>query len=511
MMKRLLLVSLLILPTVAADVFGADASQVMAPFVDETTVLVAAVGLSDAEIERHAQQLIDAGLPAAQVQSGIQMIVAARALLVSAGVNTIYFGLCVSDIRQDSLFPVFAVIPLDEEKNSQLIGQLLTRFSVGFTDHAEIRGALVAGPSHVIERLKTAAPQPRPDMTAALSAVGEFSVRMALLPPDGYARVVRETLVERDERIGLTPGPILAEGQWLAVGKNPGESPKANVIVQTASEEAASELRQRLESVCSAVAANPDIHEDLPDFRQLADALVPSVEGDRLVLRIGGDGLAVEEFLANVVPVTKVILGLNDRSQSVKNLKRIALAMHVFHDRHKSFPPPASYDSAGQPLLSWRVQLLPYLGEEALYERFHLDEPWDSEHNRSLIEEIPEAYQTPTIKALESGHTCYLVPVGEGALFEGNHGKQFREISDGSSNTIMIVEAAADQAVPWTKPQDFAIDEIDVAKRLVGLRNAGFLAAFADASVQFINDEVAAETLRLLFLIADGQPIGNYR
>jgi len=63
--------------------------------------------------------------------------------------------------------------------------------------------------------------------------------------------------------------------------------------------------------------------------------------------------------------------------QSMNNLRHIALGMWNYYDACKHFPSPASHDRGGKPLLSWRVQLLPYLEENGLYRQFHLDEPWD--------------------------------------------------------------------------------------------------------------------------------------
>ncbi|MDG3006843.1 sigma-70 family RNA polymerase sigma factor [Paludisphaera mucosa] len=81
----------------------------------------------------------------------------------------------------------------------------------------------------------------------------------------------------------------------------------------------------------------------------------------------------------------------------VQNLKAILLAMHNHHDARNAFPAAAVAGPDGRPLLSWRVALLPYLGEEALYKQFHLDEPWDGPHNRTLLRRMPEVYQTPDL------------------------------------------------------------------------------------------------------------------
>ena len=82
---------------------------------------------------------------------------------------------------------------------------------------------------------------------------------------------------------------------------------------------------------------------------------------------------------------------------------------------------------------------------------------------------------------------------------------------DGTSKTIVLVEVADHVAVEWTKPEDFAIDTIDPLKQLVGLRESGFLTAFADGSPQFISTKVAPTTVKLLFGRDDRLPLDSER
>src|SRR3712207_2423045 len=93
--------------------------------------------------------------------------------------------------------------------------------------------------------------------------------------------------------------------------------------------------------------------------------------------------------------------------------------MHNYHDAHGHLPAVANFDPRGRPLLSWRVHLLPFLNEEKLYKEFHLDEPWDSEHNKKLIPRMPRVYQGPNRGLNAAGKTIYLAPVGEAAAFPG--------------------------------------------------------------------------------------------
>ncbi len=101
------------------------------------------------------------------------------------------------------------------------------------------------------------------------------------------------------------------------------------------------------------------------------------------------------------------------QSQIVKNhLKQVALAMLLYHQVYRHFPPAAIKDAHGQPILSWRVRLLPYLGEFALYDEFHLDEPWDSPHNKKLIAKMPGNFAPSSAKLREQGKTTVVAPVG---------------------------------------------------------------------------------------------------
>ncbi|RIK75335.1 MAG: hypothetical protein DCC67_15425, partial [Planctomycetota bacterium] len=191
------------------------------------------------------------------------------------------------------------------------------------------------------------------------------------------------------------------------------------------------------------------------------------------------------------------------RSQDMNDMRQIALAMHNYHDVHNSFPTDV-YSEDGKPLLSWRVELLPYMEQQGLYERFKLDEPWDSEHNRKLLAQIPEAFLSSA--GGEPGKTRYQGLKGEKTIFRGAKGVAVREITDGTSNTLMFVQTDPAKAVEWTRPADI---NFDAKKPLAGLDSSqgAFLAAFCDGSVQYLSMAPGDEALKRLAIRDDGETI----
>src|SRR5205807_5126217 len=100
-----------------------------------------------------------------------------------------------------------------------------------------------------------------------------------------------------------------------------------------------------------------------------------------------------------------LVPGAAGRVQSTNNLRQIAIAMHSYHGTHNEFPAAYSTSKDGKPLLSWRVEILPYIEQGALFNEFHLDEPWDSEHNKKLIERMPTIFAAPGSKAAKEFKT----------------------------------------------------------------------------------------------------------
>ena len=184
------------------------------------------------------------------------------------------------------------------------------------------------------------------------------------------------------------------------------------------------------------------------------------------------------------------------RMSSINNLKQLALAMYNYESTYNHFPAAAVYDKNGKPLLSWRILVLPYIEQDALYKEFHLDEPWDSDHNKKLLEKMPPLFAAGDEQALKNHETHYQTFVGKGSIFDDKKGVKIQDVTDGTSNTIMIVEAK--KAVPWTKPEDVPFDAGKLVPKLGGLFEGIFNVAFADGSVRSMPLTIKEEKLRAL-------------
>jgi Protein of unknown function (DUF1559) len=187
---------------------------------------------------------------------------------------------------------------------------------------------------------------------------------------------------------------------------------------------------------------------------------------------------------------------------SKNNLKQIGIAIHSYNDANGKMPADV-VNKDGKAILSWRVLLLPYLEEDALYKKFKLDEPWDSEINKPLIEKIPKMYAPIRVKA-KIGETYYQGFNGADTTFETGQKLVIpRGFPDGTSNTIAVIEAG--EPCIWSQPQDLPYDANQPLPKLGGLFNGDFHAVFMDASVHFGHSQtMKADEFRRLVTRNDG-------
>ena len=142
-----------------------------------------------------------------------------------------------------------------------------------------------------------------------------------------------------------------------------------------------------------------------------------------------------------------------------ENLKQIGVAIQEYHLKYGCFPPAFIGDGKGKPKHSWRVLILPFLGEQELYAKYRFDEPWDSPHNMALAGEMPEVYRCPSDRVSGGLQTSYAMIVGPHAISDGPTSRRIGDIENRGAGTIMVAEAA-DAGINWMEPRDLNVKDM---------------------------------------------------
>lgn len=266
--------------------------------------------------------------------------------------------------------------------------------------------------------------------------------------------------------------------------------------------------------------------EDLPNVGVLVNGLRPSSSfvyrtDTGLAMRmkndlpLGYDVTTSGILIGMLLPAVQQVRAAARRTQAMNNLRELVLGLLNYESAKGHFPPAYSIDDQGNPLLSWRVHILPYLNENQLYEQFHLDEPWNSPHNVTLADQMPAVFSHSGF-ALEENHTVYVAPVGDdsilsaGPIDDTGAGHRFSDITDGSANTQLLIAVDESNSVLWTAPEDLRYDNLSdgqLVDAVVGYLNL-MTTARADGATYGIEAETVTELggqgLRGCFKKSDG-------
>jgi len=219
-------------------------------------------------------------------------------------------------------------------------------------------------------------------------------------------------------------------------------------------------------------------------------------------------------LVALLLPAVQAAREAARRTQCNNNLKQIALAFHNYHDTYKTFPPAYIPDENGEPMHSWRVLILPFLEYGPIHSQYNFDEPWDSPGNQAVTNmQIPVFTCPSSGDSATSNQTNYMVITGPGTMFDGAKATKMADVTDGTSNTILVVEVVG-TGTKWAEPVDLDASKISppfsagVSGNAGSRHPGGMNAAMCDGSVQFISDAVAREVLDALISKDGEEPIG---
>ncbi|MBA4029914.1 MAG: hypothetical protein C0478_03315 [Planctomyces sp.] len=250
---------------------------------------------------------------------------------------------------------------------------------------------------------------------------------------------------------------------------------------------------------------------DEADFGPLPFTVEDVGKIDRVVVAIDQPFVneLATDFGLKVMAVGPAGAKAQPRVDPANNLKQIGLSMHNYHDTYSMFP-RANGDGGGrQTGLSWRVHLLPFLDEGDLYSQFHLDEPWDSVHNKKLIPKMPKFFAVEGVKA--AGKTSIHLITGPKTMFpeDAKLGPSLRDITDGTSNTILAVQADPATAVEWTKPGGLPFDSKNPKGLLGRIPDSGVLVLLCDGAAKKMPSKVTEEDFASYVTPAGGEPANS--
>ena len=209
------------------------------------------------------------------------------------------------------------------------------------------------------------------------------------------------------------------------------------------------------------------------------------------------------------------------RTVCTNNMRQLQYAMLNYELAYREFPEATELDNAGKPMHSWRVKILPFIEQQALYNQYDFSQPWDSPTNIKLLDQMPDCFRCPHCQ--KNNRTFYKLVVGPGTLFDGGE-RTINRISDGTSNTIAIIEDGQNP-VEWTRPSDISIDDAIAAlapedfKKLPHVDDATLGTTYDPGSVVFFDGHTLPggylsgsrpTLLRNMLQIDDGNIVNEY-
>lgn len=454
-----------------------------------------------------------------------------RSKLLAAGVNEVYGFLSLSDLNSGP----FYVVPCGENETEDvknILEALVTQSKPLIPNHSVStipEGILIAS-KHTAQRLEARFLPVRKDASEVLNLATQ-SFDIVLAPSQDHLKAIRESIGAPFPKVagkifteGGVNGDLIADGMQKTILSFDATSMNTELRVLGVTSVPAGQD----ERLGAAAVLADKVQWALDQMRggtipywprarrmgALPKELKTALRKVKIARADSGNHFTISIDRSTMTDLTRGVatwkadeVGLSSVAFNRYAGRQILLAMHNFESAYGIIPPQNIVDDEGNVLLSWRVALLPFISKEGgdLYNKFRLDEPWDSDHNKNLALEIPEIFQTD-VELTQAGKTVWTIPRGD--QFMGNC-KKFREVTDGASNTILLIQASSDHAVVWTQPTDLAPDLDDLKKGLFSESREFTTIGFADGSVKHLPREISNEDLMAFLTFAGGEIVDD--
>ena len=467
-----------------------EPAKVMAPYLEETSI-----GLAWCDIERLQVQQV------AKVSKALNFPVNGTAFshaesvvdgLKKQGVIRIY---CLLDLPSliEGKPPVF-VMKLKEGADAAVVQGAITAL-VAEANLSIVRDGdlLLVGPDTLLKKklkhpaAKLARLQKQMDQANSTNAI-------CIAPSESLAEALRMTMSLGTEEPNEFPFALR-----LLIAFSPMEGLRAKATDLQSGGNVTVDFKDASQAIRFVTELKTLLQEE---FGENVEPMLPTIEE----AAVRWDLDATDKINRFAAPFAGRVMMQAQSIESQNSLKQLSLAMHNHESAFGTLPPQALSSSDGKKLLSWRVMLLPFLDEQELYEKFKLDEPWDSNHNKALIAQMPKIFARPGADPTQ-GKTPFVGPLLKNSFF-GRAGlpPKFQEFVDGTSNTIWILQCSPEYEVTWTKPEDWEVKSLEAIDTL---RNAQgeIIVAMADGSVQTMSAKVASQMIMNMFTLDGGEVI----
>ena len=378
------LLMLAITPVWVTSALADDPPESLTKFVTDDVVGVAFVDLKNTSPDKVVDWMIEVEVidaaRAAEARVGAAHAKTFVQELTKRGAKHFFLIARTSDVAVGPAWSVSVEEGKDASKVLEFLQPLPAYFeTLGSKRVEKFDGSVIgATTEEQMTQLKSTTDTAREDFTTAWKRMGERmgepNAGAIILGNKDTRRVVAQLLPSLPTPFEKLTGKFMAEEiSWLAVALDLNSPLKGEVIALTSNEQSAAELQSITDAALKKLKP-----EDLPPGHGLEPETIKALmsklnaKTDKNSVVIGLDSIFTDKKL--LAALGGKVSETTEKQKRLESMRNLCLAMLNFESASRRFPATATYGPNEKPLLSWRVQILPYIEQTALYKEFKTDE-----------------------------------------------------------------------------------------------------------------------------------------